>query len=1099
MAQAISELTTEEKRRLLRARLAGGRSLPRTHPTSYSQRRLWFMHRLAPESPAYNVEAALPLGPIDPVPFERAINAIVARHESLRTVFLEVDGEPVQQVLPALHVPLRFEDLSALPEAPRAARLLAIRRHCATEPFDLATGPLLRVRLLRTGADRHLFLLNLHHIIADGWSMGVFSRELADLYAAFLRGEPSPLPDLPLQYGDFARWQRQEMDGPALAPLLAYWTGRLAGMAPLELATDRPRPPVQSHAGAFHNTTFPAGLSEALRRFSAARGVTLFMTLLAGLKALLARCTGQEDIVLGTYIANRDRVEIEGLIGFFLNTLVLRTAVPAEARFEEVLAAVRETALGAYAHQALPFERLVEALRPPRDLSRNPLVQVVFQLQNAASGAGGEAALIDYQRSAAAFDIAITAYEQDGVLHFTWEYATDLFDAATIADLAGRLERLLAEAIRAPQTPVAALEILTAQERAALGPHVPADLSGAPCLARPVGRLLADSLAADPEAPAFYVDDMVASRAQVADCANRIAAALAAHGAVKGSIVGVCLERSVELAATLLAIWKLGAVYLPLDPAYPEERRRFMVADSGARLVVARTAGTDPDSGAVMLDVAAALGDLARPAPEIATVALAPDDPSHIIYTSGSTGKPKGSLAAHRQVLNRLHWMWRVFPYRPWDVEAVKTPTSFIDSLWELVGPLLGGRPALILSAAIMLEPPRLVAALARHGVTRIWVTPSYLRLLLEVVPDLGARLPRLDLWVVTGEALPMELAQAFARAAPGARLVNLYGTSEAWDICWDMVDPAGDAGQGSAPIGRPIDNVDLLVLDAGRRLVPPGVPGELHVAGIGLCLGFVNRPDLDAARLVEVAGPGPAPLRVIATGDRVRWRRDGRLEFIGRTDDELKISGMRVHPIEVEAAVNALPGVARAVVAGLTGADGVARLRAWVVPEGDPPPTPADLRAELARHLPLHMIPETFELVAEFPQTPSGKADRRALVARALAAPVAAPVTDPATATARERLIAEILSDVLAKPVAVDENFFAAGGHSLLAARAVARINDRLPATLGIRDIFTDPTARGLARLAEAGGEGASPAIRRLRRSAVPAEGPEAPPGGAM
>ncbi|NKM64345.1 AMP-binding protein [Rhizobium leguminosarum bv. viciae 248] len=1081
MTDALTSLTLERKRHLLRERLAAGQKLPKTYPASYSQRRLWFMHKLAPESPAYNVEAALPLGDIDGDVLERAINAIVARHESLRTTFIEVDGEPIQRVAPNLLVSLERIDLAALSPGSREERLAAIRRQCATEPFDLARGPLVRTRLVRLAPDKSMFLLHLHHILADGWSMGIFSRELSALYGAFAAGQSSPLPPLALQYGDFSVWQRRAGDGEGFASEIAFWTDKLAGMIPLDLPTDHRRPPVQSFAGAFHNHAFTHALGARLEAFARDRGVTLFMLLLTAFKVLLARLASQEDIAVGTYIANRERAEVEGLIGFFLNTLVLRTAIRREGSFNDALQAVKETALGAYANQALPFERLVELLKPPRDLGRNPLVQVVFQLQNAVNDQPGQAsALIDYQRSAAAFDLAVTAYRQDGRLHLTCEYATDLFDAATISRLIARLEHLLTHAIAAPESRVSALEILLPDERARL-PN-PLRASRDDWASQSVTRLFAAAAGANPGDPVFYVGETYATIGQVATCADRIAHALIRRGTAKGDVVAVCLPRSVELAASLMAVWQVGAIYLPLDPAYPEERLRFMIEDSRACIaIVRRGMGRGLPDDITRLDANAVIGDLSQPSPEFDPVPLTPDDPSHIIYTSGSTGRPKGVLSPHRQVLNRLHWMWRHFPHAQQEVEAVKTATSFIDSLWELVGPMIARRPATIVDSQTLLEPNSLVGQLARDAVTRIWLTPSYLRLLLESVPDLGARLPALALWFITGEKLSAELARRFRAAVPRGGLLNLYGTSEAWDICCssaiDKSEPADPV-----PVGTPLDNVDVVLMDVYGQPVPDGFPGQLHVGGAASCLGFVNRDELDDARFIAFNGTD-GMLRLLSTGDRARRRYDGQIEILGRMDHEVKISGMRIHPAEVEACLGAIDSVATAAVTAVTSPDGSIRLWAWFVAHGAETLDIATIRAKLAASLPAPMVPERLVQVAAMPQTPSGKIDRNVLAKQALAGlhPASEDVRVRGSSD-REAAIAAVFAEVLGRTVDPDENFFAAGGHSLLAARAIARINDRLKLDLRIRDFLLDPTAAGLALRAVPAEDSISPSsIRRL------------------
>lgn len=1093
---AHSALSLEEKRALLRRLVAEGRTQARVFPTSFSQQRLWFMDRLVPGSAFYNVEAAIPIrAALNPTVFEHAINEIVARHDALRTTFREEKGEPVQVVAPKLNVPLPVHDLRHLPRSEQQSRQQDLRSARAREPFDLAAGPLIRTELVRLQDTGWLFLLHLHHIIADGWSMGIFSRELTALYQALAQGHASPLAPLTLQYGDYAAWQRKSLAGPPLEQLLRYWTGQLAGLKPLNVPTDRPRPPVQSYRGAFHTTEFDEGLARALAALGRQTTTTLFMTLLTGFKVLLARYAGEEDVAIGTYIANRERAEIEGLIGFFLNTLVLRTRISPSATFRSVLASVRETALGAYAHQALPFERLVEELQPERDLSRNPLVQVIFQLQNASSGgADGESAMVDYQRGTAIFDLAVTAYESRGRIHAIYEYSTDLFDAATIRQMARHFERLLKAAVEQPDVPVGDLDFLelTERHRILVGWN---DTSFRYPAETGIVDLFRQRVAANPQAAAFIDGKACLTFAALEEQSNRIASRLIALGVSKGAMVGVCLYRSFDLVAAMLAIWKAGAVYVPLDPDYPAKRLAFMMSDCGAKVVISRSdlamsvnfSGVD----VLLLDRDAVI--LGRDSVAAPDVTVGPDAPSHVIYTSGSTGAPKGAVSAHRQILNRLHWMWRTYPQKPGEVGLVKTAISFIDSLWELLGPLLAGQPSVLAHRDDVLSPEELVALMARHRVSRIWVVPSYLRVLLDCVPDLGAKLPHLKFWVASGEVLPFELAQAFDAALPNATLYNLYGTSEVWDATWYDPKKGSPEAAGRVPIGTPIDNVQVYVLDERKKPVPVGVVGELHVAGDGVCRDFLNRSNLAAQSIAPLGLPETGARLAKSCGDLVRWRSDGELEFVGRKDNELKIRGMRIEPAEVEAVLMQHDQIASAAVLDWVGRDGQARLGAYLVAR-DERLTIEQLRNLLARTLPSFMIPDAYEYIDRMPMTPSGKIDRDDLKRRG--APMGGlPAESPIEArNATEREIAEIWAEFLVERVGVETNFFTAGGHSLLATRILSRVNEKLSIELSLLDFFETPTIAALAAKADrllAGGGEARLAIPRVARRARPVTAP--------
>lgn len=1089
---AVDMSEVEAKRDKLRALLAQRAAAPRRYPVSFAQERLWFLDRLVPGNPFYNVEAAIPIdAAVDPDLLERCVNEIVRRHAALRTTFRDGDDHPQQVVAPELHVPLQRVDLRALSSTERDAAALDIRRERAQTAFNLETGPLIITDLLRLGEQQWLFLLHMHHIVSDGWSMGVFSRELTALYEAFAAGRPSPLAPLALQYGDFALWQRQAFAGDALQREFAYWGTQLDGLAPLDLATDRPRPAEQSHRGAFHTVHFERALGEAVQQGCRALGVTPFMILLAAFKALLARYTHSDDIAVGTYIANRDREELEPLIGFFLNTLALRTRVDVDSGFAALAGRVKQTALGAYAHQALPFATLVQALAPERDLSRNPLVQVVFQLQNAAS-ADGAGALVDYQRGAAIFDIAVTCYEANGQFHATWEYASDLFDPATIEAMARHYARLLGEALADPAKPLRQLALLDAAERAALLAH--GSGPSLPISDQSLAAMLDGRAAATPDAPAFIDGAVVLTFADLASRSTQLARRLVALGVQPGDACGVCLARGLDLPVALFAVWRAGAAYLPLDPEYPRERLAYMLQDSGARALIGLagepTAAALAGGAGIALIDPACLEAVTAPLPPPA----GPDALSHILYTSGSTGRPKAAPSPHRQILNRLHWMWRHVPFADGthgevgcEVGCVKTATSFIDSLWELTGPLLQGLPSVIVPQAMLLQPEHLIALLAEHRVSRLWLVPSYLRVLLDCAPDLGARLPALHTWVASGEVLPVELQRRFEAAHPAATLFNLYGTSEVWDATWFDPRTTSTTGAARIPIGRPIDNVCCVVLDRWGEPVPLGVVGELHVGGAAL------GSTVESPRRLMLAG---SPAREVwACGDLVRWRGDGNLEFVGRSDAELKIRGMRVEPAEVEAVLAEHPAVRTAALLAWPAPGGDLRLAAYVVAL-DPAATPDQLRAHMAQRLPAYMLPQQFVFIDTMPYTGSGKIDRAALRARGDPGAVAAlpftqpqPQPQPQPQGATEQAVAAIWEELLGHRVDVHENFFAAGGHSLLAVQVITRIQQTLGVRLELRTLFARPTVAALAEAVDAArGSNAAPeaAIPRAARRGV-------------
>jgi amino acid adenylation domain-containing protein len=917
--------------------------------------------------------------------------------------------------------------------------------------------------------------------------MGIFSRELSTLYESFASGKPSSLPALALQYGDYAAWERRSFAGDGLARPLEYWRSRLEGLQPLDVPTDRPRPPVQSHRGAFHTVQLDAALSQALRSFCRTHSVTSFMTLLAAFKVMLARYTGRNDIAVGTYTANRDREELEPLIGFFLNTLVLRTRFDLAQGFGELLREVRETALGAYAHQALPFATLVQALAPERDLSRNPLVQVVFQLQNAASfdSSRGAQALVDYQRGAAIFDIAVTCYESGGVFHTTWEYSTDLFEAATIEQMARHFARVLTAAMADPAQPLHSLPLMDDGERM----RILVDWNGRSVTypdASPVDLLL-ERAAQVPDAIVFRDGVRALTLGALASRSEALARRLRAAGVRTGAACGVCLGRGVELPVALFAVWRAGGVYVPLDPDYPADRLSYMLQDCGAKVLLGD--GADDATATLAARTQVRLIDAcgSDAAPDEADLRLVPcnlDDVSHVIYTSGSTGRPKAAPSPFRQVMNRLHWMWRVEPFRAGEVGCVKTATSFIDSLWELLGASLQGVPSVVVPQATLIDPQRTVELLAEHRVTRLWLVPTYLRALLDTAPDLGARLPDLRFWVTSGEVLPIELYRRFVQAHPDATLFNLYGTSEVWDATWhDPRESSQDESAARVPIGRPIDNVTCVLLDRWGGLVPPRVVGELHVGGAAMSALAGSR------RRITVAWNGRPAEAVWACGDLVRWRHDGSLEFVGRSDGELKIRGMRVEPAEVESVLMEHERVRAAALLAWPAPDGGLRLVGYVEPQG-PRPSPDELRAFLGERLPSFMRIHQFVFIDALAHTSSGKIDREALRCRGDPIHELIQVSTRAPESDGERAIVAIWAELLGREPGVEENFFAAGGHSLLAAQVVARIEQRLGVRIELRNLFERPTIAALTRLVEQTqrGDASRPqAIPRAERRAVP------------
>jgi len=906
-------------------------------PLSFSQRRLWFLDQLEPGSAFYNFPLAVPFNiAVNTAVLERAINEIVKRHEALRTVFSAVGGEPVQIVLPSLTLPLTVVDLRHLDRDVQDAEMVRLGAEMAQRPFDLARGPLLRTALLRRDQEDHVFLLVMHHIISDGWSLGIFWRELIALYNAFYVNRPSPLPDLPIQYADFAVWQRERLQGEKLAELISYWKRQLAGMPVLQLPTDRPRPSVLSYRGAFQEIALPGSLTNALRALSQREGATLFMTLFAAFAVLLQRYTGQDDIVVGSYVASRDRAELEDLIGFFINSLVLRADLSGDPSFRTLLGRVREMALNGYAHQELPFEKLVEELQPERDLSRNPLFQVSFQLFSAqidrdAPTAPGGAPTIDLNRGMAIFDIAVNIWDGPDGLSGHIEYSTDLFEAATMARLTGHFRTLLKSIVTTPDAKLSALQLLSEAEQRQLLVEWNGTRAATPDAC--VHHLFEEQVRRSPDAVAIAADGEQLSYAALNRRANRLAHRLLERGVEREAFVGICVERGIHMMVGILAILKAGAAYVPLDPSYPPERLAFMLEDSDAKVLLSeqRTARCLAAHGAEVLllddDSASTGGNEADPA-----VAVTPDNLCYVIYTSGSTGRPKGVMGPHRGTVNRLQWMWRAYPFEAGEVVCQKTALSFVDSIWEIFGGLLKGVKTVVLADDTVKDPRKLVAALAAAQISRIVLVPSLLRALLTSGIDLAGELPALTYWTLSGEALPYDLYADFRKDVPGARVLNLYGSSEvAADVlCCDL--NATGLTNHAVPIGKPIANIEAYVLDPSRNVVPIGVPGELHIGGQGVARGYHKRPDLNAEKFVPNPFADTAGGRLYKTGDLVRYRHDGQLDYLGRLDQQVKVRGYRIELGEIEA-VLAEHRQVREAIASVVQSREDNRLIAYVVP----------------------------------------------------------------------------------------------------------------------------------------------------------------------
>ncbi len=1049
---------------------------------SYAQERQWFLWQLEPESAAYHIPSVLRLrGRLDLDALQRSFDSLVARHETLRTRFRLDGDEARQEIAASMALPLDIVALGPLEEGALARQV----ETTIARPFDLERGPLLRVSLLRLAEDDHVLVLVQHHIVSDGWSMQVMVEELVQLYAAYSRGLEVALPALPIQYADYALWQRSWMEAGEKERQLAYWTGLLGGEQPvLELPFDRPRPVRQSHRGAQFILELDIDLSQALRRVAQQEGATAFALLLASFQALLYRYSGQADIRVGVPIANRNRVETERLIGFFVNTQVLKADLDGRMGFDELLAQARQRALEAQAHQDLPFEQLVEALQPERNASHNPLFQVLFNHQSEIRSVTPEVQLEDlrleglaWDGQTAQFDLTLDIQEDENGIWASFDYATDLFDASTVERLAGHWRNLLRGIVANPRQRLGELPLLDAPERRqTLSEWNPAQRECA--VQGTLQQRFEEQARQRPQAVALILDEQRLSYGELNARANRLAHCLIARGVGADVPVGLALERSLDMLVGLLAILKAGGAYLPLDPAAPEERLAHILDDSGVRLLLTQghlLERLPRQAGVEVLAIDGLVLDGYAESDPLPT--LSADNLAYVIYTSGSTGKPKGTLLTHRNALRLFSATEAWFGFDERDVWTLFHSYAFDFSVWEIFGALLYGGRLVIVPQWVSRSPEDFYRLLCREGVTVLNQTPSAFKQLMAVAcsADMATQQPALRYVIFGGEALDLQSLrpwfQRFGDRQP--QLVNMYGITETTvHVTYRPVSEADLEGGLVSPIGGTIPDLSWYILDRDLNPVPRGAVGELYIGRAGLARGYLKRPGLSATRFVPNPFPGGAGERLYRTGDLARFQADGNIEYIGRIDHQVKVRGFRIELGEIEAALAGLAGVRDAVVLAHDGVGGT-QLVGYVVADSaeDTERLRESLRESLKRHLPDYMVPAHLMLLERMPLTVNGKLDRQAL-----------PQPDAslsqqayrAPGSELEQRIAAIWAEILGvERVGLDDNFFELGGHSLLATRVISRVRQEQQLDASLKALFERPVleafAQGLERTTDA------------------------------
>jgi amino acid adenylation domain-containing protein len=1062
------------------ARRAPGKPVP----LSFGQQQLWLLAQLIPDTPVYNESVTVHMpGPLDVAALEQSLNEILRRHESWRTGFPIVDGQPAQVIHSSLQFALSPVDLRQMPRHEREAEALRIATEDAQQPFDLVHGPLLRATLIRLDDMDHRLFITLHHIIFDGVTIyQVFLPELRALYEAFATGQPSPLPELPIQYADFAVWQREWLQGKVLTDQLAYWKKQLEGApATLELPTDRPRPSLPTYRGRVQSFALPQSLTNALRTLSSREGSTLYMTLTAAFNTLLYRYTGQEDILIGTATGGRKQPEVQKLMGVFINTLVMRTNLSGDPTFRELLGRVREVTIEATSHQDIPFEYLVKELQPDREMGQNPLFQVLLMLEPSvpALPSGWTLTHMEVDTETSKFDLSLILEDRPEGLLAHFEYSTDLFDAATIERMVGHWQTLLDGIIANPDQRLSELPLLTEAESRQLLREWNATETEYP--KQCVHQIFENQAERVPDEVALIFDEQQMTYRELNQRANQLAHRLQRLGVGTEVLVALCMDRSLEMVVSLLAILKAGGAYVPLDPSYPTERLAFMLEDTQAPVILTQQhfVASLPTQGVQVICPDSEWDEIAHESEENLVNRTMVDNLAYVMYTSGSTGKPKGVEIRHRSI-NRL-----VFGVDYARLDATRTilhmaSISFDAATLEVWGALLHGARCILFPERIP-TPKSIGALVQKHQVTTSWLTASLFNAIIDEAPE---ALQGIEQLLVGGEALSVVHIRRALEKLPGTQLINGYGPTESttFTCCYPIPRHLG-AGVRSIPIGRPIGNTQVYILDKHLHPVPIGVPGELYIGGAGLARGYFHRPELTKEKFIAHPFTDERGAQLYKTGDLVRYLPDGSIDFLGRLDHQVKLRGFRIELGEIEAVLGQHAAVREALVIAHQDERGEKHLVAYVVAqiETNSPPhathaprelqgrqgqevTPNELRDFLKEHLPEYMVPSDFIMLEAMPLTPNGKVDRRAL-----------PKPDLARRTAEENFVAPVLAvhqklveiweDVLnVRPIGIKDNFFSLGGHSLLAARMIDRIEQNFGKKLPLATFFAGATIEHLA-----------------------------------